>query len=254
MSVSEFQQEISSTNLIRSIVEDLFSYDMIRRKRILEYYFFQDSTYTSPIMSAEGVNNIQYVYTVWQTLNRTEPTITNIVFDGQTAVIHLTHNLSPSVLPKFMSLQIPAITTLYFRETECDSGLLKIYRQDDSWTLEGLVQSVPLISFWYNNVLRVVMGKLMTTTGDILDSALTHAQKITLRSKEIQRLGHEMAIERLEGYRSDDCMEGLKALRECYTEPDFYNEDDYMITPIRETGRGLSLQDHAYSIDDEVIE
>jgi hypothetical protein len=61
------------------------------------------------------------------------------IFIRQTAVIHLTHNLSPSVLPKFMSLQIPAITTLYFRETECDSGLLKIYRQDDSWTLEGLL-------------------------------------------------------------------------------------------------------------------
>ncbi|KAI8053163.1 uncharacterized protein B0P05DRAFT_561838 [Gilbertella persicaria] len=88
-------------------------------------------------MSTEGVNNIQYVCTIWQTLNRKEPTITNIVFDGKTAVVHLIHNLSPTILPSFVQLQIPAITTLSFRETECDSGLLKIYKQQDSWTLEG---------------------------------------------------------------------------------------------------------------------
>lgn len=37
-----------------------------------------------------------------------------------------------------MSLGVPAITTLYFRETEPNSGLLKIYKQEDSLTLEGL--------------------------------------------------------------------------------------------------------------------
>lgn len=36
-----------------------------------------------------------------------------------------------------MKLSIPAITTLHFRETEYESGLLKIYKQEDSWTLEG---------------------------------------------------------------------------------------------------------------------
>ncbi|ORE14940.1 hypothetical protein BCV71DRAFT_267017 [Rhizopus microsporus] len=251
MSVSEYHHEISSSHLIKSIIEDLFSYNMIRRKRVLEYYFFQDSTYTSPLLTAENVNNIQYIYTVWQILNRTEPTITNIVFDGQTAVIHLIHNLSPTILPRWVTLQVPAITTLYFRETECDSGLLKIYRQEDS-----LVQSVPLISFWYNNVLRVVMGKIMTTTGDILDSALTHAQKMTFRSKEIQRLGHEIAIEnmeKLEEYQADlkdNYIEGLRAWKEYYIEPLTYNEDEYVFAPIRESGRGLSLQDQIY-LDEE---
>jgi hypothetical protein len=52
----------------------------------------------------------------------------------------LIHNLSPTLLPSFIKLQIPAITTLHFRETECDSGLLKIYKQEDSWTLEGIIQ------------------------------------------------------------------------------------------------------------------
>ena len=41
------------------------------------------------------------------------------------------------MFPAFVKLQVPAITTLHFRETEQDSGLLKIYRQEDSWTLEG---------------------------------------------------------------------------------------------------------------------
>ncbi|KAI9356604.1 hypothetical protein BD770DRAFT_389688 [Pilaira anomala] len=190
-------------------------------------------------MSTDGINNIQYVYTVWQTLNRKEPTITNIVFDGRTAVIHLTHNLSPTVLPNFLYLQVPAITTLHFRETECDSGLLKIYKQEDSWTLEGLLQSVPLISYWYNNVLRVVMGKLMTTTGDILDSAVNHAQKMSMQSREIQQIGHDLAIENLEKldeYRSDlrvNYLEGLKNWQECYND-----QDDYTFTPIKESGEG----------------
>ncbi|CAO3676688.1 unnamed protein product [Rhizopus stolonifer] len=223
---------------------------MVKRKRILEYYFFQDSEYSSPLMAAEGVDNIQYVYTVWQTLNRTEPTITNIVFDGQTAVIHLIHNLSPTILPKFMNLQVPAITTLYFRETEDDSGLLKIFKQEDSWTLEGLAQSVPLISFWYNNVLRVVMGKLMTTTGDILDSALTHAQKMTSRSKEIQRLGHELALERLEGFHNElraGYMENLRRWRENYCVPSVYEGHDYNFSLNRETSGSRDIQDPVYS-------
>ncbi|CEG65341.1 hypothetical protein RMATCC62417_02144 [Rhizopus microsporus] len=119
-----------------------------------------------------------------------------------------------------------------------------------------LVQSVPLISFWYNNVLRVVMGKIMTTTGDILDSALTHAQKMTFRSKEIQRLGHEIAIEnmeKLEEYQADlkdNYIEGLRAWKEYYIEPLTYNEDEYVFAPIRESGRGLSLQDQIY-LDEE---
>ncbi|GAN02922.1 hypothetical protein MAM1_0030c02372 [Mucor ambiguus] len=172
------------------IIQDLFSYDTVKRKRILEYYFFQDATLVSPVMSTDGVDNIQYMYTVWQAMNRKEPTITNIVFDGHTAVIHLIHNLTPRVFPSFVQLQVPAITTLYFRETECDSGLLKIYRQEDSWTLEGLIQSVPLVSFWYNHVLRVVMGKLLTTTGDIINSAIQQAHKISKQQHQHRMKQH----------------------------------------------------------------
>ncbi len=180
-------------------------------------------------------------------------------FFSHTAVIHLTHNLSPTILPSFINLQVPAITTLHFRETECDSGLLKIFKQEDSWTLEGklvkiwfitithqislgLLQSVPLISFWYNHVLRVVMGKLMTTTGDILDSAVNHAQKMSMQSREIQQIGHELAIENLEKldeYRSDlkiNYLQGIESWKECYPNEEEEDDMDYApLTPIKES-------------------
>ncbi|KAI8143043.1 hypothetical protein BJV82DRAFT_613263 [Fennellomyces sp. T-0311] len=203
-------------------------------------------------MSTEGINNIQYVYTVWQALNRQAPTIDNIVFDGRTAVIHLTQNFSPSMFPSFVRLQVPAITTLHFRETEQDSGLLKIYRQEDSWTLEGLIQSVPLISFWYNHILRVIMGKLVTATGDLLDAALRHAHKMSMRGREIQRRSRDLAIEnmeKLDEYRAnlhENYLEGIRGWRENYIEEeeedDEFVDDDYRHhPPIKESRNGMLL-------------
>ncbi|RCH83268.1 hypothetical protein CU097_003187 [Rhizopus azygosporus] len=184
--------QVSSLVLIKNLVEDLFSYNTIKRKRVLEYYFFQDATLTSPLMCTEGVLNIQYVYTIWQTMNRKEPVINNIVFDGHTAVIHLTQTISPCIFPSFIQIQIPSVTILKFRETEQDSGLLKVYHQEDTWTLEGLLQSVPLISFWYDHVVRLMMGKLVTATGDLLDAAIQQAEKMTARGQQIQRIGQRV--------------------------------------------------------------
>ncbi|KAI9245269.1 hypothetical protein BY458DRAFT_560844 [Sporodiniella umbellata] len=190
--------QMFSMAIIRDLVEDLFSYNTVRRKRALEYYFFPNATLSSPIMCTEGVMNIQYVYTVWQTVNRKEPIINNIVFDGQTAVIHLTQTISPCLFPNFVQVQFPSITTLRFKETEKESGLLKVYEQEDSWTLEGLLQSVPLISFWYDHVVRLTMGKLVTSTGDLLDTAIQQAEKLSVRKQQIQRIGRELALENIE--------------------------------------------------------
>jgi hypothetical protein len=41
------------------IVKDLLSYDTVRQKRVFEYYFFRDASLSSPLMSTEGVANIQ---------------------------------------------------------------------------------------------------------------------------------------------------------------------------------------------------
>lgn len=190
------------------------------------------------------------------------------LFIRRTAVVHLTQNISPSIFPSFIKLQVPAITTLHFRETdedmeEDDTGLLKIYRQEDSWTLDGmlyrmpiytgdraihliigLIQSMPLISFWYNQILRVVMGKLVTATGDLLDAALRHAHKMSMRGREIQRRSQDLArenLEKLEEYRAnlhENYLEGIRGWRENYVRQDrllALNEyDNYIQEPLRE--------------------
>ncbi|KAI9310982.1 hypothetical protein BX666DRAFT_2002290 [Dichotomocladium elegans] len=243
---TENQLDTTSSSLIKNIIDDLFSYSTVRWKRVLEFYFFDDAVLTSPIMTTEGIDNIQYVYTVWQALNRRPPTVNNIVFDGRTAVVHITQNLSPAMFPSFIQLQVPAIVTLHFRETEIDSGLLKIYRQEDSWTLDGLLQSMPLISFWYNEILRTVMGKLVTATGDLLDAALRHANKISNRGREIQSRSRDLAIEnmeKLDEYRAnlhENYLEGIRGWRDRYhvvRNDAFLIEDDYR-HPIKESRTG----------------
>ncbi|KAI9012680.1 hypothetical protein CLU79DRAFT_709028 [Phycomyces nitens] len=173
-------------------------------------------------MKTQGLDNIRHVYTVWQLFNRAPPTINNIVFDGRTAVVHMTQHISPIFLPGFVGLSIPCITTLYFRETEQESGLLKIYKQEDSWTVEGLIQSLPLVSFWYSRILRVLVGKLVTTAGDLIDASMTHARKMSRRGKEIERIGNDVALdhmERLEEYRASleaNYVQGVRGWRECF--------------------------------------
>ena len=84
----------------------------------------------------------------------------------------------------------------------------------------GLLQSVPLISFWYDHVLRLIMGKIVTTTGDLLDAAMQQAEKITQRGHEIQRIGRDLAIEnmeKLDEYKSDlhdNYLKGIQNWRE----------------------------------------
>jgi hypothetical protein len=80
----------------------------------------------------------------------------------------------------------------------------------------GLIQSVPLVSFWYNHVVRALMGKVVTATGDLLDAAMQQAEKMTLRGQEIQRIGRDLAIEnmdKLEEYRADLHENYLKGIR-----------------------------------------
>lgn len=69
---------------------------------------------------------------------------------GRTAIISLVQNLRPRLFP-LIHLQIPATTTLLFQDSPIGP---MIYSQQDSWTLEGIVQSMPLLGWWYDNVVR----------------------------------------------------------------------------------------------------
>jgi hypothetical protein len=64
------------------------------------------------------------------------------------------------------------------------------------------------------------MGKIVTTTGDLLDAALQQAEKMTERGQKIQRIGRDLAIEnmeKLDEYKSDlheNYLKGIKNWRE----------------------------------------
>ncbi|KAI9264117.1 hypothetical protein BDA99DRAFT_546876 [Phascolomyces articulosus] len=135
-------------------------------------------------MAARGVQEITNIYGIWQNINRSEPTINNIVFDGRTAVIHYVQNICPAVLPTTRyTLRIPAITTLYFKERD---GLLKIYKQQDSWTLEGIMETIPFASFWYTRILRVLLAKVTAIAGDMYEGSSTWQQHMYSTSQTEQ--------------------------------------------------------------------
>jgi hypothetical protein len=46
------------------------------------------------------------------------------------------------------------------------------------------------------------MGKLFITAGDVIHSAVIQAQKMSLHGKEIQRLGQQLAQEKMDEYRA----------------------------------------------------
>ncbi|KAI9496361.1 hypothetical protein BDB00DRAFT_810141 [Zychaea mexicana] len=174
----------SSDVLIKNIVQDLFCYDTVKRKRILEFYFVKDAIMVTPFMAARGVQEITNIYGVWSNINQIEPTINNIVFDGRTAVIHYVQNICPAVLPTTRyTLRIPAITTLYFKEQE---GLIKICKQQDSWTLEGLVEAFPLASVWYTRFIRVLLAKVAAVAGDMYEGSSTWQEHMYSTSQQEQ--------------------------------------------------------------------
>lgn len=60
------------------------------------------------------------------------------------------------------------------------------------------------------------MGKIVTTTGDLLDAALQQAEKMSQRGQDIQMIGRNLAIEnmeKLDEYKSDLHENYLKGIR-----------------------------------------
>ncbi|KAI9307631.1 hypothetical protein BJ944DRAFT_261621 [Cunninghamella echinulata] len=164
---------------------------------MLDGYYFHDAFFISPIISIQGNYNIKNVFLLWKALNKQEPTIDNVCFDGETCVIYLTQHLKPRIFP-WISINIPVIVTLYFRETDLDSGLWKIYLHEETWTIEGMIQSVPLLGYWYNNIVKHLSGKLMVYSGKMLHSANETALILNTRNQEIEyetrKLAQENAI------------------------------------------------------------
>ncbi|GAN08464.1 hypothetical protein MAM1_0206d07976 [Mucor ambiguus] len=156
--------------VITRIVTDLFSYDDTRRKRIFDHYYFPNATFTSPILRTEGVHNIKQ----HQRTLGLEDTQQRAAADKQ----HL--------LQWKDMCSLPVTVVLEFRETDKDSGLLKIETHQEQWTIEGVLKAIPFVSFWYDHVVRTMIGKLLSATGEAVYTATETASLLVLRSKEIE--------------------------------------------------------------------
>ncbi|CAG8766661.1 16082_t:CDS:2, partial [Acaulospora morrowiae] len=155
--------------VLSEICRELLSYDEANYRHVLDTYFSSDAALSHPLLNVVGPANILKVFRVWTSLNAQEPTLEETpIFDGYTAVLKVNQHLRPRVLP-FIHIKVPSVTTLTF--FQADDGLLYISNQKDDWTLEGLIQSVPLVNWWYNHVVRKVLSGLFTQAGSFLASA-----------------------------------------------------------------------------------
>ncbi|KAG0348177.1 hypothetical protein BG004_005833 [Podila humilis] len=155
------------------IATRLTSYDEEMHKEILDDFFTADAKYIHPALAIEGRYNIRKVFRVWTSLNKDEPEVTNIVFE----------------LFPLIHLQVPATTTLLFKDTPAGP---MICSQQDSWTLEGIVQSMPLLGWWYDHVVRNILGAVLTSAGGFLHTANQTTGYLQFRAEEVQKLSNEI--------------------------------------------------------------
>lgn len=86
----------------------------------------------------------------------------------------------------WIKIALPVTVVLEFKETDKDSGLLKIETHQEQWTIEGILKAIPFVSFWYDHVVRTMIGKLLSATGEAVYTATETASLLVLRSKEIE--------------------------------------------------------------------
>ncbi|KAF0474834.1 signal transducer [Gigaspora margarita] len=191
-------EQRKANETLKEIVKDLLSYDENCYKDVLDRYFDQDAKLSHPLLNVEGTPNIRKVFRVWTSLNCRQPDFdpNSIVFDvnGPTAVIQVTQHLSPRIFP-FIDIKVPSLTILTFKKH--DDGLLYIEKQEDNWTLEGLIKSVPLINWWYDRVVRVVVGNLMAHAGSFLATANRATSQLRDNSQSAIAQGQNTAKEYL---------------------------------------------------------
>ena len=101
-------------------------------------------------------------------------------------MISVLQNLRPRLFP-LLHMQVPATTTLLFRESPIGP---MIYSHQDSWTLEGIVQSVPLLGWWYDHVVRNVLGSLLTSAGGFLHTANQTTGYLQFRADEVTQFSN----------------------------------------------------------------
>ena len=110
----------------------------------------------------------------------------------------------------WIKVALPVTVILEFKETDKDSGLLKIDTHSEHWTIEGknqsffiffflfyvqyfvnykllgILKAIPFVSFWYDHVVRTMIGKLLSATGEAVYTATETASLLVQRNKEIE--------------------------------------------------------------------
>ncbi|KAI8388088.1 uncharacterized protein BYT42DRAFT_491190, partial [Radiomyces spectabilis] len=121
------------------------------------------------------------------------PIVDKVCYSGDTCVVFLTQLLCPRLFP-LVELRLPVIVTLSFRETDIDSGLVKIFRHHESWTIDDMIHSVPLISYWYDHIVRFMMGKLLVSAGHVIHVTTETIDLLSTRSREIEEARIQLAL------------------------------------------------------------
>ena len=161
---------------------------------------------------------------VWKALNKIPPEITKICFDGKTCIAFLTQTLCPRMFP-WVQISFPVTVVLEFKETDLDSGLLKIMMHEEHWTIDGkdvliifmiltllinqgLLKATPIISFWYDHILRPMVGRLLSVTGEAVYTATETAALLVKRNKEIEEARQRLEAGQHQTYRTEqeECM------------------------------------------------
>ncbi|RIA91740.1 hypothetical protein C1645_766932 [Glomus cerebriforme] len=184
-----------SDQIFPELIKDLLSYEEEKYNHVLKTYFTEDAVLTHPILNVEGRENIRKVFRVWTLLNKQPPEIINkdhLIFNGITAVVNVKQHLRPRLFP-FLHFAVPSVTVLRFREG--DDGLSYIVKQEDNWTLEGLIRSVPLINWWYENVVRVFVGNMVTSMGSFLATANIATSQLTIAANHIHQHGGDAVVQ-----------------------------------------------------------
>ncbi|KAI8578285.1 hypothetical protein K450DRAFT_248095 [Umbelopsis ramanniana AG] len=178
-------------HLLHKILSDLLSADEVAQRRVLDKYYLPNAKLTSPLISVEGIENIKSIFKLRSTLSVKPPTITTKIFDYWTCAVHLTNYIKIPFIP--LVLSIPSWMILHFQETDLDSRLLKVCWHEDSWTIEGILQSLPIVSTLYSGIIRATIGRLFSGTGRLLQSAsggaISHSYDVRQRISHRPRGG-----------------------------------------------------------------
>ncbi|KAH8550290.1 hypothetical protein BGW37DRAFT_494442 [Umbelopsis sp. PMI_123] len=156
-------------HLLHKILSDLLSDDQVAQSRVLDTYYLPNAKLTSPLISVQGIENVKHIFALRSTLCVKPPKVTTVVFDYWTCAVQLTNYIKIPFIP--LVLSIPSWMILHFKETDLDSRLLKVWWHEDSWTIEGILQALPIVSEFYTGTVRTTLGKILAGTGRLLKTA-----------------------------------------------------------------------------------